>query len=181
MFWKAVFDRAPTIFDLTTIKDQKDGGIIKYYPDKLNETKTYGSMSVKLIQISKNLSTYQIKNTQTGETKDIKRLHYTDWKDFGAVSESALHSLVKEVERLSPNPKNLIWVHCRAGVGRTGSLITALVLKEKIAKGIITKKNLDTSLIDIIVELRKQRGSAFVQQQAQLDLLRKYAYFLIEA
>ncbi len=165
IFWKAIFEGTPTIFDLTTIKDQTGGGVTKYYPDKLNETMKCGSMSVKLIEISGRTYTYQIENTETGVVKNIKRCHYADWKDFSVVSLPALHALVQEVETLSPNPKDLLWIHCRAGVGRTGSLITALVLREKIERGEINKENLDGSLVDIIVELRKQRGSAFVQQK----------------
>jgi protein tyrosine phosphatase len=136
-------------------------------------------MSVKLIEVSGRTYTYQIENTETGVVKTIKRCHYADWKDLSAVSLPALRVLVQEVETLSPNPKDLLWIHCRAGVGRTGSLITALVLKEKIERGEINKENLDGSLMDIIVELRKQRGPAFVQQKDQLDLLRQYADSLI--
>jgi protein tyrosine phosphatase len=179
IFWKAIFEGNPTIFDLTTIEDQTDGGVTKYYPDKLNEAMKYGSMSVKLIEVSGRTYTYQIENTETEVVKNIKRCHYADWKDLSAVSLPKLHALVQEVETLSPNPKDLLWIHCRAGVGRTGSLITALVLKEKIKLGEINKENLDGSLMDIIVELRKQRGPAFVQQKEQLDLLRQYANSLL--
>ena len=178
-FWKAIFERNPTIFDLTTIQDQANGGVTKYYPDKLGQTMKYGAMSVTLIKVSGWIYTYQIQNTETMFVKNIKRCHYADWKDFDAVSMPALHGLVQEVETLSPNPKDLLWIHCRAGVGRTGSLITALVLKEKIERGEINKENLDDSLVEIIVELRKQRGPNFVQQKGQLDLLRQYANFLI--
>lgn len=181
IFWKAIFEGGHTIFDLTTIKDQMDGGVTKYYPDELNKTMKYGSMSVKLIEVSGHTYTYQIKNAETLVVKNIKRYHYADWKDFGAVSLSALGTLIQNVETLSPNPKDLVWIHCRAGVGRTGTLITALVLKEKIECGEIDKENLVDSLEDIIVELRKQRGFAFVQQEAQLDLLRQYADSLIES
>lgn len=179
LFWKAIFEGNHTILDLTTIKDQTDGGVTKYYPDQLNETMKYGSMSVKLIGVSGRTHTYQIENTETGVVKNIKRCHFTDWKDFGTVSLPVLHELVQEVETLSPNPKDLLWIHCRAGVGRTGSLITALILKEKIERGEINKENLDGSLMDIIIELRKERGPYFVQQKDQLDLLRHYADSLI--
>ena len=181
IFWKAIFEVDATIFDLTTIADQKTGGVTKYYPETLDEIMKYGSMSVKLIKITDGTSTYQIENVATGAVKNINRFHYADWKDFGTVSMPTLNLLVRKIETLSPNPKNLVWIHCRAGVGRTGTLITALILKEKIKSGELNKENLDASLVDIIVELRKQRGPLFVQQKAQLDLLRQYADSLLKS
>lgn len=173
-FWKAIFESRSTIIDLTTEKDQTHGGVTKYYPDELNETVNYGSMTVKLIEADMNTHTYEVENGQSGVI--IKRYNYKEWKDFGAVSSHELNNLVKQVKQLSPNAA---WIHCRAGVGRTGTLITALALKEKIKRGEITRKNLDTSLVDLIISLRKQRGPAFVQQEAQLDLLRQYGHSLI--
>jgi protein tyrosine phosphatase len=179
-FWKAIFESDSTIFDLTTLKDQREGGVTKYYPNELNKTIKYGSISVKLIEVNGHTYTYQAENSETGAVKNIKRCHYADWIDFGAVSLPALCALIHEVETLSPNPKDLVWIHCRAGVGRTGTLITALILKEKIESGEINKDNLDNSIVDLIIELRKQRGPAFVQQKSQLDLIRKYGNFLIK-
>lgn len=179
MFWQVIFEEESTIFDLTTMRDQLDGGVTKYYPEQLNEPLQFGSISVKLIKESDRTYTYQMENVETGVVKNINRFHYRDWIDFGAVSLPALDLLVQEVETLSPNPKNLLWIHCRAGVGRTGTLITALVLKEKIKSGEIKKENLDDSIQDIIIKLRKQRSPFFVQQPEQLELLRKYANSLL--
>ncbi len=134
---------------------------------------------VKLIKTQGLTYTYKIENTETGIAKNIIRLHYADWKDFQSISLTALDTLVQEAETISPNPKNLVWIHCRAGAGRTGTLITALILKEKIKSGGINKENLEDSLIDIILKIRKQRGPSFVQQESQLDLLRQYADFLL--
>lgn len=178
-FWQAIFESGPTIFDLTTIEDQIDGGVTEYYPEELNQTIKCGPISIKLIKVSDRTYTYQIENIETGVVKNINRFHYADWKDLDTVSLPALNFLVQEVETLSPNPKNLLWIHCRAGVGRTGTLITALVLKEKIQCGEINKGNLEASLGNIIIELRKQRGPAFVQQKNQLNLLRQYADSLL--
>lgn len=178
-FWKAIFEVGAIIVDLTTLKDQTDGDVTKYYPDELNKKMQCGSISVKLIEGSDDTYTYQITSTETGSVKNVKRYHYADWKDFDAVSLSTLHTLVQKVETLSPHIKDLVWVHCRAGVGRTGTLITALILKEKIEGGEINTENLVTSLETIILELRKERGSAFIQQESQLNLLCQYAHFLI--
>lgn len=179
IFWKAIFENHATIFDLTTLSDQKKG-VTKYYPSEVEETERYGSMQVKLLKKSENVHTYQIKDIQTKETKTITRVHYDCWKDFDAVSPKDLHQLAQLVKTLSPNPENLTWIHCRAGVGRTGTLTVALILKEQIQLGNITRENLENSLISLIILLRKQRGSYFVQQPVQLELLRNYAFFLLD-
>jgi protein tyrosine phosphatase len=177
LFWKAVFEKSSLIIDLTTLEDQKLG-VIKYYPDALNEIKQFRSMQVKLIKINNNIFTYEVVDKSTGQSKIINRLHHSTWKDFSAVTEDNLALLIEKVEKLPSNLTDATWVHCRAGVGRTGTLITAMILKEKIKKGEVTKDNLDTVLIDIIIDLRKQRGEHFVQQEVQLALLRQYANFL---
>lgn len=74
--------------------------------------------------------------------------------------------------------KDNFWVHCRAGMGRTGTLIVAVILKEKIERGEITPANLRESLLKIVLGLRKHRGSAFVQRSTQLNALVEYAQYL---
>ncbi len=176
IFWKSILsENCSTIFDLTGRKD----AVEKYYPNKLSEAKFYGSMSVQLVQVTGNTYTYEVADSVKGIRAKVSRFHYADWPDFGVVTSEQLDELVRKVEEHSPNPADLVWVHCRAGVGRTGTLITALILKEQIATGKITKKNLDVSLVEIVVGLRKQRGAFFVQQLAQLNLLREYATLLL--
>lgn len=189
-FWKAIYETNSTIFDLTTENDQTDGGVTKYYPDMSNPSLECESMSINLSEIAPSAQlhspvlyytdTYQLIN-KSGQEKEIKRFHYPDWKDFSVVSLSVLQLLVQKVEEISPDPKDVVWIHCRAGVGRTGTLITALILKEKIERGEINAENLEVCLIDILIKLRQQRGPDFVQQKAQLDLLVQYAHSLISS
>jgi len=178
-FWQAAFVHSAAVIDLTTIEDQTKGGVTKYYPEKLGKTVKYGKMLVTLHQIKGNLFFYKVKDTEIGITREIKRFRYDSWKDFSAVNLPTLQMLVKQVKTLVPNSDDIVWIHCRAGLGRTGTLITALILEEKIQKGEITKENLDVELVKLIVSLRKQRGPGFVQSQEQLDLLRQFAFSLL--
>ena len=45
----------------------------------------------------------------------------------------------------------------------------------------ITLKNLGDTLVNLIVELREQRGPGFVQTKQQLLLLYAYAHSLLQA
>lgn len=166
LFWQWIFENEYSILDLTTLADQ-DNGVTKYYPEAIDETFQAGPYFIKLIEKEGLLRKYQI--TFENETKEFPRFHLTRWQDFSEGSLEILTELVKIVEK---NPKMLI--HCRAGIGRTGTLITAVLLKEKIEKGEITKENFDESLNNLILSLREKRGPGFVQTCAQFEMLRHY-------
>ncbi len=177
-FWRYVLHHQPILFDLTK-RGEVYANDVPYYPTDLYKTMHFGEISVALQEIEGLVSTYRV--TDGKKTASIRRCHYAHWQDHGAVSLNALKGLIAEVERISSGPAELIWAHCRAGVGRTGCLIAALILKEKIDCGEITLHTLDEDLVGLIVSLRKQRGPLFVQTSEQLDLLRQYAYSLLES
>lgn len=177
-FWKAVFESSQTVVDLTNPKDQSHGGVVPYYPQNIGERIGFGLISIELTGIEGSLFTYRLIDTSSGQEKQIQRLHFASWPDFGVVSLTDLKTLVNTCERLRVGSDMPLWVHCRAGVGRTGTLITAMILKEKIQKGEISLRNLDESIISIVIKLRAQRGPCFVQQPQQLELVRCYALSL---
>ncbi len=165
LFWNTIYNHDCNIVDLTNAHDRAQAGVTDYCPTQINETKQYGNFSVKLTSIKTPYHIYSITDLRNGHFKETKPLHYMDWKDFGTISIPELAHLVNEVGSASANGSTL--VHCRAGIGRTGTLITACFLKEQINKGHITSHNLDSSLNNLIISLRYQRGPTFVQTQEQ--------------
>eukprot|EP00063_Salmo_salar_P070237 XP_014045072.1 PREDICTED: tyrosine-protein phosphatase non-receptor type 1-like isoform X1 [Salmo salar] len=79
----------------------------------------------------------ELRNTETGETREIYHFHYTTWPDFGVPESPAsfLNFLVKVRESGSLGPEHgPSVVHCSAGIGRSGtfSLVdTCLILMDK--------------------------------------------------
>jgi protein tyrosine phosphatase len=173
IFWRGVFEGDYMIVDLTTLHDIQEEE--RYYPSTFEDPLNLKDFKISLIKEDGFFKEYSIIEKSTNEEKIIRRYHFQNWKDFSAVTVPILDDLVKLLEK-----ENNLWVHCRAGVGRTGTLITALFLKRMVEKGEITKENLDSTLLDLIVELRKQRGRCFVQQPAQLQLLLDYGLFLVK-
>ncbi len=176
LFWQIIYDKNYTIIDLTRPGDN----IQPYYPRIVNQPLMYGNLEIKLIAVDEFTRTYVIRDTLNESkqaTKIINRYHFDQWEDFRAVDISTLAGLIDLLcGKFKDNP---IWAHCRAGVGRTGTLFAGYILKSLIEKEYLTIENLDDELLNLILELRKDRGPLFVQQQAQLNLLRRYAISLL--
>lgn len=119
-----------------------------------------------------------------GKCDYVKRLHYKAWPDFGGVSPQDLDHLVDSINKEEDSPligsKQSVVIHCRAGVGRTGTIIVASVLKPLILAGIVTPSNLKEKMAEIILEGRRQRGPMFVQSPDQLQALCNWCDYLFE-
>lgn len=185
-FWKVLFDTFDLIVDLTNLNDKLEvySPVIDYAPQEIDQSILYGDVKVTLKE--KNLSsesleiflyTYEVSFDQT--SKLIKRWHFSKWPDFGVVN---VQTLVELVETFNHYFKDLsVMVHCRAGVGRTGTFLTALHLHEKIRKDEVNKENLLIQLVEVILGLRKQRGDNFVQDIKQFILLVDYCHLLLKS
>lgn len=102
------------------------------------------------------------------DNKIIRTLICSNWVDHGVLEKSLMEKLW---QYLSIIPKNeLKIIHCKAGVGRTGTLIMFRALKEMES---ITHK----SFIEMLILLRKQR-TKMVYSTAQIQFLAEY--FLTE-
>lgn len=103
--------------------------------------------------------------------RQVTCLHYRKWLDGRTVPLSELDFLVSECRKA----KELL-IHCIGGVGRTGTLITALALHNKISSGELHPKEFNVQdLKDLLYKLRKQRSDSFVGEVQQFDLLYQYA------
>ncbi|CNI43130.1 tyrosine phosphatase [Yersinia massiliensis] len=73
-------------------------------------------------------------------------------------NKTILQNKINRYESYSPQP----FIHCSAGVGRTGTLVTAMQL---------SKENNTLSVDEIIMEIRKTGSQLMVQTQKQYDSL----------
>ncbi len=62
-------------------------------------------------------------------------------------------------------------LHCSAGVGRTGTVSTAVAVLKGIKEGEITKENYLKVIDNIILKGRSDRGPLFVQKVEQYKLI----------
>lgn len=184
LFWKSAL-RHGCIIDLTENHSWRDEDL--YYPlCRLNsEAVECGSMHITFqsyqYKEEGNIHEYSYQvtdRTQPTSTKIVKRIHYVDWPDHQVIPLHAFTPLLDQLDTFSL--EETLTVHCKAGVGRTGALITGYYLRKLIQDGIITQANFKDRLTGLILSLRIKRGPMFVHQQTQFDLLVSYGQSLLD-
>jgi len=191
LFLQLVNDEVSMIVDLTNPKDkEKDKFGIdaeppipylkkRYFPKQVNKQRDLKYFTVTCTNVNdlENVSiyTYAIKEKRTGSIKTIKRIHYKNWPDHGVIDTDTMLGLVKTINTLAlEQADGRIMVHCRGGVGRTGTLITARTLYNLKEADSITVDTFKSKTRDIILHGREQRGPQFVQQAIQLKSIYEF-------
>lgn len=184
-FWTVIFNERNFIVDLTGAADRKRG-VTEYAPLIIEESLKNGAINVTLKEIAQcnevKVYTYELVDDNSNTTKTVHRLHYPNWGDHGTIS---VHELKALIDIFDNKLESL--VHCFAGIGRSGVLVTAAILKAKIEAGEIDISNKDQistiileKLVEIILHLRRQRGKGVVQNEEQFELIYDYVMaFLI--
>ncbi len=185
---------ANVIVNLTNQDDYKPNDnpplSVEYWPD-LGEHKNYSTGSHQIIvktRAIKQEGDYKIvtlellqepfeASTNSAPKKKIVQLyHYHSWKDHQATDLEKILKVKHEIDK-QPDVKKV--VHCRAGVGRTGTFIMLDKLKMEFDRGGLTLDNLTSKIEDMVMDNRKRRGRFFVQKQEQFGLLYRYGLQLL--
>lgn len=177
-FWKAVHHHTRLIVDLTTEHDR----VPEYYPQKKNKALEFDKVTVTargLVEDS--LFKYSVNwaHSDREDCVEVNRLHFSSWPDRGTISPKELSTLVNKVNELVKD--QFVWIHCRAGVGRSGTLTVALALHEMHRQGRLVPTELTTQIDELILLGRSQRDFGFVQNKEQYQLLHEYAMSLISS
>ncbi|CRX37549.1 protein-tyrosine phosphatase family protein [Estrella lausannensis] len=182
-FVKLVNETPSLIVDLTNPNDKakdKSSGFIekRYFPKQVGKVRHFKDFNVTCTEakdIDKiSVYTYIIKDKATGKEKTIQRVHYKEWPDHGAVNPTEMAKLIAVVDNLSDKSPGPVMVHCRAGVGRTGTFITARTAAHLKEQGSLSPEGYQAKVHEIILHGRKQRGPSFVQTAEQLKSLYEF-------
>ncbi|KAG7469158.1 hypothetical protein MATL_G00126030 [Megalops atlanticus] len=155
-FWQAVWEqRAGVIVMLTTLTERGRPKCHQYWPDP-PEVRDYGCLQVCCHSEECNLAyvfrELTLTNTEVGEKRSVTHLEYVAWPDHGVPDDpSNFLDFVSFVRQKRKGTEPLI-VHCSAGIGRTGVLITMETAMELI------EKDQPVYPLDIVRRLRDQRA-----------------------
>jgi|GEM_PF-5807028 len=175
--WAYLYEHGGAILDLTGDEDRDPSkGVAEYAPLVKGREIGFGPLHVRLADTTKaadnlvDVYALEVRNGDAGAVKHINRYHFSKWIDHGAVSVYELTSLTKWGVGLTLE-EGVLMTHCRAGVGRTGTILTAISLYKAIENGSITKDSFQEHLELLIIEGRKQRGEMFLDELSQFTLL----------
>uniref|UniRef100_A0A8C9DR21 Tyrosine-protein phosphatase non-receptor type n=1 Tax=Prolemur simus TaxID=1328070 RepID=A0A8C9DR21_PROSS len=163
-FWQVVWDqKLSLIIMLTTLTERGRTKCHQYWPDP-PDVMDHGGFHIQcqsedctIAYVSREML---VTNTQTGEEHTLTHLQYVAWPDHGVPDDSSdFLEFVNYMRSLRVDSEPVL-VHCSAGIGRTGVLVTmetAMCLIER---------NLPVYPLDVVRKMRDQRAM-MVQTSSQ--------------
>ncbi|XP_055020251.1 tyrosine-protein phosphatase non-receptor type 3 isoform X2 [Boleophthalmus pectinirostris] len=127
-FWQSVWEqKAHTVIMLTTLTERGRTKCHQYWPHP-PQVKSYGHMQVKCHSEECNLAyvtrQFTLTDTKLGEERAVTHLQYVAWPDHGVPDDPSDFLLFVSSVRERRKGDEPLMVHCSAGIGRTGVLIT---------------------------------------------------------
>ncbi|KAL0985363.1 hypothetical protein UPYG_G00155960 [Umbra pygmaea] len=155
-FWQSVWEqRTNTIIMLTTLTERGRTKCHQYWPHPPGVS-DYGSLRVSCHSEECNLAyvtrQFTLTHTKLEEERAVTHLQYVVWPDHGVPEDPSDFLLFINTVREMRTGDTPLMVHCSAGIGRTGVLITmetALTLLER-GRPVLP--------LDIVRALRDQRA-----------------------
>ncbi|KAM5156728.1 tyrosine-protein phosphatase non-receptor type 3 isoform 4-T5 [Mantella aurantiaca] len=163
-FWQMIWDnRLSLVIMLTTLTERGRTKCHQYWPDP-PDLMEYGKFKVKCnsedCTIAYVFREMMITNTETGEELPVSHLQYVAWPDHGVPDDSSDFLEFVNCVRQKRIENQAILVHCSAGIGRTGVLITMETAM------CLTEQNQPVYPLDIVRQMRDQRAM-MVQTSSQ--------------
>ncbi|CAG5120348.1 unnamed protein product, partial [Candidula unifasciata] len=128
-FWQMIWEQRSSLVVMLTTKVERGRVKCHQYWPQLFETEDFGTLQVTCVKEedthSFSFRDFSLNHLETGEKRLIKHMQYIAWPDHGVPDDPSdfLHfvMLVRQNRKGMADPTI---VHCSAGIGRTGVLIT---------------------------------------------------------
>ncbi|WFD44762.1 protein-tyrosine-phosphatase [Malassezia psittaci] len=161
------------ILNLTPLIEK---GVVKsdrYWPESFDSPVNFGDECIvtKMAEASEaptefhGLESHRLRIDRHNEpAHELALLHYTEWQDHGALSTQKITSLLAAIDRIQKTrpTSSPIWVHCSAGIGRSGTFLGAFLAAQLPAK------------------LRKELGDGMEIAVKLLDYMRHYRAGMVQ-
>ena len=165
------------ISGVLTIGSLREGSVEKiaqYWPEGKNDSlevvtsqgssKSFGLKCIGEEEPFAGLKKRNILVSHLGEEREVRHYHFTAWPDHGAVPPSVLLGLadvIKQERKSSESHHPPVLVHCSAGVGRTGCVLTMSNCVEWIEQQLVANRGdlskCHISVLQIVLALRECR------------------------
>lgn len=168
--WKMVIEQSiGSIIILTKEVDsgQRKGDV--YWPRELNQVILYGSVRVRLVNV--HAHTYFIQYDLSVQGHHVILYEYQDWPDKQPANSRHLLEFIHHYH--SKIKSQGVFVHCSAGIGRTGTfLVIDTVMRMKVRKG----EPADL-VVAVLKEYKKQRVLSLSMDQFRMVYETLWLYY----
>ena len=178
-FWRmALENKTGLIMDLTQPGSKQ---LQPYYPQTVGDPITYDDITVTCTeQDAEGVSaSYSITDTVTGETSKLNRYHVSWWEDKTPLPTEQLAQLALILGEKDYSTSS-VTVHCRAGIGRTGTALVATMLRDQVKNNALQPDKVQETVDELILQAREARGPNTVQTAGQRESLVKLAHHFLE-
>lgn len=204
--WHMVYENEiEFIVMLNDTKENKINVRDKYFP-KIGDILKLDNFEIRnLGQISEDFASFQkliLIEKNDNKKKILKHFHIKNWEDKNVIVDNEfddflhfLKILHKNIDNQSLNKKNKkppLLVHCKAGIGRTGTFLSTLFiydyfveLKKKYGKDLIkdqetiNKDKIGISIFSIIRKMREERWG-MVQLPKQYFFIHNFTNYMLK-
>ncbi|XP_055376748.1 tyrosine-protein phosphatase 69D [Condylostylus longicornis] len=160
-FWRMIWEQhLEIIVMLTNLEEYNKSKCAKYWPEKVNDSKHYGDITVTFASeqrfsdfLIRNLNILKKTDNEENEQRQIQQYHYLVWKDFMAPEHPyGIIKFIRQINSAYSVQRGPILVHCSAGVGRTGTMVALDSLMQQLEEeGLV-------SIFNTVCDLRHQRN-----------------------
>lgn len=152
----------------------------------LNLNNGYKIKALSEKNLTNNLTERTFIITNSNEKKEVKQLHFRKWPDHGVPDLIETFETFENINEIiyqhyeTYKSECPVVVHCSAGVGRTGTVISIYQIFY-IAKKYIEKNlnNFDLNIFNIARRLKEQRRY-MIQTSIQYEMIYKFAYIFLK-
>ncbi|XP_048252782.1 receptor-type tyrosine-protein phosphatase epsilon-like [Haliotis rufescens] len=126
-FWRMIWEHdIKQIVMLTNVSETAKKKCEEYWPEAGKRKQFENILVVNNGETARAdwvIRNMQLKHKKTGETKTVSQYHFVTWPVHGVPSAPAIVTFWKKVCHDRRSQESPLVVHCRAGVGRTGTFI----------------------------------------------------------
>ena len=126
-FWRMVWDeKAELIVMVTRLREGGREKVSQYWPETSGASRQYGTYTITLTNVSEERDWTTrgfLVRDNSGRSRQVQHLQFTSWTDQGVPDSPEMFE--NFLTRMRPMRGSCTIVHCSAGVGRAGCVISA--------------------------------------------------------